>query len=206
MSDKGSRNKNSNDDEKIIDDKNKDKDNNDDKNKDNNDDQKIIEGYLNLNNDRNKISPTYDDEDLEDNLSVVYDDDDLRKSDIKSVKDHNEYYTELLKSYVNNANANLKNKIIYKKIFFYICCCIMLIVMFVILILTIKMLDSEVDRRNLIISIVSNLISFLVTFIVLPKTIAEHLFNNEDEKNMVDIVKSIQDYDKQIRNDLKKNN
>lgn len=47
-------------------------------------------------------------------------------------------------------------------------------------------------------------VSFASVFIVLPKIIAEYLFNTSDEKNMVDIIKNMQEYDKSLRENIKK--
>ena len=39
----------------------------------------------------------------------------------------------------------------------------------------------------------------MTAFIVIPKIIAEYLFNTSDETNFTDIIKNMQEYDKSVR-------
>lgn len=126
----------------------------------------------------------------------------LRKSDINAMQSHNISFDELLKTYVKNTKSNLLMKLILKWVFF-ICCMLILIVLFGFLIYSSKYcLKNEVSQNSLITVMVANVISFLTSFIVLPHTIANYLFNNKEDENMTQIIKNIQDYDKNIRDGL----
>lgn len=126
----------------------------------------------------------------------------LRKSDINAMQSHNTSFDELLKAYVKNTKRNLLMKLILKVIFF-ICCMLILIVLFAFLIYSsMYCLKNEVSQNSLITVMVANVISFLTSFIVLPHTIANYLFNNKEDENMTQIIKNIQDYDKNIRDGL----
>ena len=104
----------------------------------------------------------------------------MRENFLNSMKNHNENYTELLNAYVDNANKSLKNKRSFKSIFFTICCIIMLSITITTVVLTIVGIKSDTKTGNLAVSLGANLLSFLASFIVLPKIIASYLFNNED--------------------------
>ena len=39
---------------------------------------------------------------------------------------------------------------------------------------------------------------------IVPKIIAEYLFNTSDEKNMVEIIKNMQEYDKSVRDKIRR--
>jgi len=138
--------------------------------------------------------------------SVVNNDKELSNSDINSMKNHNDFYDELLKNYVDNSKKALECKLKLKKIFFWLCMVILIISSICVIafpLIAIFCTSFNNDIANFITICVTSVISFLTSFLVLPKIIAEYLFNNEEEKNMVQIISSIQDYDKHIRNNLK---
>lgn len=154
------------------------------------DSQKIIEAYLNQDSNDNKID-------------IVHSDYQLEASDIDSMKKHNQYFNELLSAYVKNADKNLRTKLGFKKNFFNVCIGILIAVTTVMLLTIIIALFKDFETSELISIALTNVVSFMTSFIILPKTIADYLFNTDEEKNMSDIIKSIQDYDKDIRNGLK---
>ena len=47
------------------------------------------------------------------------------------------------------------------------------------------------------------MVSMITVFMVLPKIMTKYLFDIEEEKNIYNIVKQIQDYDHIIRDNLK---
>ena len=67
--------------------------------------------------------------------------------------------------------------------------------------------DAAACKENTI-HIVSELVAATVALasalIVLPKIIAEYLFNTSDEKNMVEIIKNMQEYDKSVRDKIRR--
>ena len=63
--------------------------------------------------------------------------------------------------------------------------------------------NNEVSTDTLIVTMVNTIISFLSSFIVLPKIIAEYLYNSDEEKDMTELIKNIQERDKTIRANMK---
>ena len=51
--------------------------------------------------------------------------------------------------------------------------------------------------------IISSMAAMMTVFIVLPKIMSKYLFDVEEEKNIYNIVKQIQDYDQVIRENLR---
>ena len=128
----------------------------------------------------------------------------LRDSDIDSMKKHNIDFDYLLNTYVDNTRKNLNTKLELKKSFFKVCIKIMMLISILMAVVTLWALKFGISGVEMISVIIGNIGAFLTTFIVLPQTIADYLFNNEEEKNMVEIIKNIQEHDKDIRNRLEK--
>lgn len=127
----------------------------------------------------------------------------LRKSDITSVLVHNDEYDKLLSAYTAFISKTLKTKRIMKIIFFVMS-------MLLILAVTLLMIASVVavicniwncnsDYNNYVIAIISSMIPFVSTLMVIPKIIAKYLFNANEESTANKIVKNIQNYDNNIR-------
>ena len=53
------------------------------------------------------------------------------------------------------------------------------------------------------VTIISSMAAMMTVFIVLPKIMTKYLFDVEEEKNIYNIVKQIQDYDQVIRENLR---
>lgn len=140
---------------------------------------------------------------IDNNIDIVNNDEELKVSDIDSMKKHNQDFNTLLSAYVKNADNNLKNKLNLKITFFYVCIIIMILITFSTVLISIITLFNDFATEQIVSVLLANTISFFTSFIILPKTIATYLFNTDEEKNMTEIIKSIQDYDKDIRNALK---
>lgn len=68
---------------------------------------------------------------------------------------------------------------------------------FFILLITPVMLiihSNRFSETSMIVAMISVLIELVSAIIVLPKIIAEYLFNKEEDKNMMEIIKSMQNY------------
>lgn len=61
------------------------------------------------------------------------------------------------------------------------------------------MLKKEFDINSLI-ALVTASATLVSTLLIIPTKITEFLFNRDEEKNMSEIIKNIQDYDKNVRN------
>ena len=151
----------------------------------------IIQKYLKEDNSDNKIS-------------IVHSDIIMLRSDIDYILSNNESFNSLLDAYVNNTRKNLFAKLWFKSVFF--CVCVVILISIVVLMIwgTIYCLKNPVDKETLIISMINSVVSFTASFIVLPHTIANYLFNTDEEKDMTEVLKSIQEHDLKIRDKMQK--
>lgn len=123
----------------------------------------------------------------------------LQKSDVGAMVSHNASFTKILDAYEENASASLKQKRTFKNVFFYGVCFVLVLVALLSAAVIIVGLVGMISIENIGVYFTA-LGTFLTSFIVLPKVIAEYLFHPEEEKGMTDIVKAIQEYDTKIRN------
>lgn len=128
-------------------------------------------------------------------------DDAMEKSDKSYIRVHNNNYTKLLDSYVTNASKSLEQKRTFKKIFFWGCVITMVLTLLILAasLIIAAFMDNTIQIMT---SIIASTVSFASVFIVLPRVIVVYLFNTADEKNMTDIIKNMQDYDKFVRENI----
>lgn len=112
----------------------------------------------------------------------------------------NKLYTLLLETYIENYKCKEKSKGIYKCVFF-----IITIILFVAIIvgglMGMVMLSIWRDGSWANVGIaITNIAGIISTLIILPRIIAEHLFPTNEESNMLEMVKNMQDNDANIRN------
>lgn len=150
-------------------------------------DKETIKRYLRMDYDTNKIDLIHTDSD----------------NDREYINANNESFKKLLNTYVENANRNLVAKLIFKTLFFIACVTILMGIFVLLCKITWFCLKNEVSTETLIITMINTVISFLSSFIVLPHTIAQYLYNTDEEKNMTDLVKNIQERDKIIRESMR---
>lgn len=151
-------------------------------------DKETIKRYLRMDYDTNKIDLIHSDMD----------------NDREYINANNDSFKKLLKTYVENAKQNLLAKLIFKAIFFAACVVILIGIFVLLCKITWYYLNNEVSTETLIITMINTVVSFLSAFIVLPHTIAQYLYNTEEEKNMTELVKNIQERDKIIRENMRK--
>lgn len=125
-------------------------------------------------------------------------DSDLSELDTGYLSHHNDDYSALLDIYVENARHSLNDKRQYKKIFYYSSLAVLGGIIFILIITIIFAFFSKSSVQT-IVTLVTVATSFMTAFIVIPKIIAEYLFNTSDESNFTDIIKNMQDYDKSVR-------
>ncbi|MBD5511785.1 MAG: hypothetical protein HDR08_11135 [Lachnospiraceae bacterium] len=134
----------------------------------------------------------------------------LHRSDTSSLSEHNEYYTALLKAYVEEFRENSQNKRKNKKDLFDIAKMLLVFVplgTFIFLIATLCLFAY--DKINIFESLPGLFIaltSLLGTYMVVPQMITKYLFNKKEEKRLAKIISKIQKYDRDIRNISKNNN
>lgn len=139
----------------------------------------------------------------------IKNDDDLRQTDIGSLGRHISDYDNILRNYANHVDKTLKHKRTMKIIFFGISVftmfsCILIVGLCIFHLLK-NILDDGFDILDYIAPTVTAITSFLTVYIIIPKIIAKYLFNSKEDDAMKNIIASIQDYDKYIRDSLHKN-
>lgn len=113
-------------------------------------------------------------------------------------------YSTLLEKYISIYERKEKAKAGYKCVFFWIT-----IVLFVAIVgsclYSIIMLQTSTnsDLTNIGVAL-TNVAGIISTIIILPRIIADHLFPTNEESNMLEMVKNMQDNDANIRDLLHK--
>ncbi|OUP26161.1 hypothetical protein [Faecalibacterium sp. An192] len=104
---------------------------------------------------------------------------------------NSEQYRNLLTTYVNNIDDNLKSKRCQKKVFFWLSVLILLGVTGAIIYIIYQISISPPDIIVLLLQVVTALTAFLTPLLVLPKTIVNYLFTTKDEEYMIQIIEQI---------------
>ena len=114
-------------------------------------------------------------------------------------------YTSLLQEYIRvytkKSSCNKK----YKLAFFIIAMSAFSLIITVSLI-SLVIVATKIDSANILSSAlvaISSASGIISSIVVLPKIIAKHLFPTDEDKNMIDMVKNMQDNDSGIRDYLK---
>lgn len=124
------------------------------------------------------------------------------KEQDEEYNNRNELYTQLLGIYIDNYRKKEKTKGIYKLIFYIVT---MLLFSGIVIcgLLGIMRLSLYGDGSWANVGIaIANVAGIVSTLMILPKIIAEHLFPINEESNMLEMVKNMQDNDANIRNVL----
>ena len=109
-------------------------------------------------------------------------------------------FLSFLDNFVSTQKQKETQKLWLKGFFF---ACIML--GFFVLIVTpciIVIYATDLSEISVIVAMVSVLVELVSAIIVLPKIIAEYLFNKEEDKNMMEIIKSMQNYNERKHDHL----
>ena len=119
---------------------------------------------------------------------------------------HETAYTQILDAYAENIEQTLKKKRCYKTLIFWLAFALLagvfvLLVGLLIVLVWKKPLTGVAEWCSIVIPA---LVSFLTVFFVIPKVITEYLFNSEEEKYMSEIIKNIQNYDKENQTESRK--
>lgn len=140
----------------------------------------------------------------------IKNDEDLRQSDIGSLGRHICDYDNILRNYATHVDKTLKHKRIMKAIFFGLSvftmfACIIIIGVCVIYLLS-NICNQNFDILDYLAPSITAITSFLTVYIIIPKIIAKYLFNSKEDEVMKNIIASIQEYDKYIRDSLHNKN
>ncbi len=127
------------------------------------------------------------------------------KEQDEQYENRNKLYTQLLGIYIDNYKHKEKTKGIYKLIFYIVTLLLFVGIigcgLYGIIILSVK---GDGNLANVGIAIV-NIAGIISSLIIIPKIIAEHLFPTNEESNMLEMVKNMQNNDTSIRNILHDN-
>lgn len=124
-------------------------------------------------------------------------------------KEHNEYwdeykrrdvlYSDMLQHYLEAHKSKAKSNKRFKFFFFWITMLILMaLVGAPIAAMIIFALKSQIGYKEIAL-VISGIPGIISAIIVLPKIIAEHLFPTNEDSNMIDLVKKMQDNDAEIR-------
>ena len=103
-------------------------------------------------------------------------------------------YNDILRDYRDSIHNTLTSKHVYKIITYVIVSAILVAITASTIVLL--FMYSKFDTVEWIAVAVPMMISFLTTFIVIPKIIAGYLFDKDEEKHMTDLLKILIEYDK----------
>ena len=121
---------------------------------------------------------------------------------------HGIIYSEILQIYNKNIKISVYTKLLLKCLFFLIIMSVLITVLFLFgktlhdtldMITSKNITDLSIESVLSVATImISSVSSVLVAFIKLPEIIARYLFNENEDDTMNDIIKSIQNHDKDI--------
>lgn len=128
----------------------------------------------------------------------------LNDSDENLLKKHNQSFVNLLNNYVVSSDKSQKHKRGMKIAFFVITMVIviMLILSFVATIFAGLYMRSvkNISILELLAPLITSFASVITSIIILPKIIAEYLFDKSEDDRLSQIVSNMQNYDKELRN------
>lgn len=176
-----------------------------------NDEKQVIYDNLDLSDDVNIQTDTIKDnvqnyEQAKADMVEVGSEQELHQGDTSSLLEHNQLYTLLLEAYVRDFQRNSLNKSENKQTLFAIAMILLIMIpMLSFLIIATTLLCMSLGRITVLESLpelVTALVAFLGTFMVIPKMITKYLFNKNEEKHLATIISKIQSYDRDIRGGL----
>lgn len=104
-------------------------------------------------------------------------------------------YTALLKVYVENTKKNLHSKYLFKIWYFIISLVVIAVSIWFSFYTMNNVLISNLATQNKLLQLIPSLTTFIVPLYIIPRTITKYLFNNKNEEDMIDILKTIIQHD-----------
>lgn len=137
--------------------------------------------------------------------SDISSDDELQNDDRIRMKERNKKYSEVLDAYVSNTKKVLWIKLVFRVIFLLVSMGALVGIFAVFCAVLWWAANGKIEAGYLetVVTIISSMAAMMTVFIVLPKIMTKYLFDVEEEKNIYNIVKQIQDYDQVIRENLR---
>lgn len=135
-----------------------------------------------------------------------YTDDANNKIDWEQIKKRNKTYTKILKRYQNHIEnvLDFKEK---KRNTIYICSLLLLVVPIfgLIYILYMISLKNLTDIKNLT-AFITAISAVISAILIIPNKVGDYLFNDNDTQRIIEIIKNIQEYDNNVRTDIRERN
>lgn len=142
---------------------------------------------------------------LQNNYLNINSDEQMKNDDRLRMRERNEKYTEILNVYTINVKRVLLVKLIFRIIFLIVSIGALVgtFGLFAYILWGVITQKIKVNYVETIVAVLSSMVSLITVFIVLPQIMTKYLFDIEEEKNIYNVVKQIQDYDQIIRENLK---
>lgn len=118
----------------------------------------------------------------------------------KQIKKRDEHFNSLLLSFIDDYKRRSKTKNILKIIFFGIILFILLVLIATPIVL---IFIIAIDNIPSIIAIITSIVEAFVAFLVLPKLIAQYLFDPKEDEKLVELIKHMQDYNTHQHDNMK---
>ena len=106
----------------------------------------------------------------------------------------------MLLSFIDDYKRRSKTKNILKIIFFGIILFILLVLIATPIVL---IFIIAIDNIPSIIAIITSIVEAFVAFLVLPKLIAQYLFDPKEDEKLVELIKHMQDYNTHQHDNMK---
>lgn len=133
-------------------------------------------------------------------------DDSLKNNDRENLTLHNEQYTILLKTYVENFKKTSTRKYEDRTDVFQIATTLLIVIplaMFIFIGVVLFFIYEGIDFKQILPIILTAITTVISSLFVILKIIVEYLFDRNEEKNLTQIISEIQKYDSKIRDDVK---
>jgi len=152
-------------------------------------------------------SNTHIPEDIFDNISpdeleelvddISPDDTDSKNELVHShdVEERSKSYSKIVQSYGNYIEKSLTSKMRFKHISFWVITIILVLIVLASLTAVIVMSCNKVSLLESLPVIIAATVSFLTAFLILPQEIVKYVFNENEEKEMREMMKLIMEYD-----------
>lgn len=174
----------------------------------------VIAPEFNINNNENNINdvltqdfPNITDNndninDLQNNSSFLENYQKLNYNDSQNnqIIRREKLFNQFLENYTNEYKNKSEQKRKLKDIFFVVILSILGIIVVGSMILLIVLLNLKLNISNIIITLISTSAEIITSLLILPKIIAEYLFDKEEEQHLNEIIGKMQEYNLNSKN------
>lgn len=123
-----------------------------------------------------------------------------QKSQNKQIIKREKLFNDFLREYTQTFTKKSKQKYDLKNKFFEQIMGLFIGIPILCFLLLIVFAICHVDIVAIITSIIASFVEIISSFIILPKIIAEYLFDKEEDKNLINLIIKMQDYNLSSKN------